>query len=215
MDVTTQDQFIATNIRCPDADRHAKLLIHFAVEGSLLDAYSHPDHPSVEFRQLHCRFPIGDGACSEAKSLPEAEAVSSCSVGGAIRQNRSSSMFFFLTRRVSRAWRQFRSPGSRTRWPPAPRRPPVTQEYSLRQAPRSPRPNVTCGDNGLRPFFNSGFGAHNHRFRVGRGATCSFDLAIWLTECPARKSRKHLGCRLTPLAARSARSSIKVRRPVI
>jgi hypothetical protein len=27
--------------RGPDADRHAKLLIHLAVEGSLLDAYSH------------------------------------------------------------------------------------------------------------------------------------------------------------------------------
>ena len=28
--------------RGPDADRHAKLLIHLAVEGSLLDAYSQP-----------------------------------------------------------------------------------------------------------------------------------------------------------------------------
>ena len=40
-------------------------------------------------------------------------------------------------------------------------------------------------------------------------------LTIWQTGCPACRSRKYLGCLLMPLAARSARSSLKLRKAVM
>jgi hypothetical protein len=44
----------------PEADRHAKLLIHLVMEGSLLDAYSHSSAPNInhELETLE-RVPIG------------------------------------------------------------------------------------------------------------------------------------------------------------
>src|ERR1700722_4742710 len=41
MDVDCRGAIDCESARGPDADRHAKLLIHLAVEGSTLNAYSH------------------------------------------------------------------------------------------------------------------------------------------------------------------------------
>src|ERR1700722_12750001 len=41
MDVDCRRAIDCESARGPDADRHAKLLIHLAVEGSTLNAYSH------------------------------------------------------------------------------------------------------------------------------------------------------------------------------
>jgi hypothetical protein len=43
--ITTTPEFRFSVHTGPDADRRAKLLIHLAVEGALLGAYSHPAVP--------------------------------------------------------------------------------------------------------------------------------------------------------------------------